>query len=117
MGQKIITENQELTWKGIPSFQRVPSDHCGLFWTVSPVSMKNPDIWNFSSSSTMNNGKLIQYLRNHLYAILSNMAHFLIPFGMREKRPVSNCVSPVLMQNSGIWNFHSSMVLNNGKIV
>ena len=47
MGQKIITENLELTWQGIPTFQRVSSDYCGLFWTVSPVSMKNPDIWNF----------------------------------------------------------------------
>ena len=43
-GQKIITENPELTWQGIPSFQRVPSDHRDLFLTVSPVSMKNPDI-------------------------------------------------------------------------
>ena len=33
----------------------------------------------------MNNGKLIRYLRDHLYAIVSNMAHFLISFGMREK--------------------------------
>ena len=30
--QKIITENPEITWQGIPSFQRVPSDHCGLFY-------------------------------------------------------------------------------------
>ena len=30
-GQKIITENPEFTWQGIPSFQRVPNDHCGLF--------------------------------------------------------------------------------------
>ena len=85
MGQKIITENPELTWQGIPSFQRVSSDHCGLFRTVSHVSMKNPDIWNFYSSLTMNNGKLIQYFRSHLHAIVSNMAHFLILFGMREK--------------------------------
>ena len=99
MGKKIITENLELIWQGIPSFQRVSSDHCGLSWTVSPVSMKPPDIWNFYSSPTMNNGKLIQYLRNHLYAIVSSIAHFLIPFGMRKERPVSNCVSPVLMQN------------------
>ena len=69
------------------------------FLTVSPVSMKNPDIWNFYSSQTMINGKLIQYFRSHLYAIVSNMTHFLIPFGMREKIAFSNCVSPVLMQN------------------
>ena len=57
-GQKIVTENPEFTWQGIPSFQRVTSDHCGLFQTVSPVhvSMKNPDILNFYSSLIMNNG-------------------------------------------------------------
>ena len=59
LGQKIIAENPELTWQGIPSFQRVSSDHRGLFWTVSHVSMKNSDIWNFYSSPTMNNRKLI----------------------------------------------------------
>ena len=26
-------------------------------------------------------------------------------------------VSPVLMQNSGIWNFHGSLTLNNGKLI
>ena len=30
-GQKIITENPKLAWQGIQSFQRVSSDHCGLF--------------------------------------------------------------------------------------
>ena len=65
----------------------------------------------------MNNGKIIRYFRSHLYAIVSNMIHFLIPFGMRKKWPVLNCVSPVLMQNLDIWNFHSSMALDNGKIV
>ena len=43
--------------------------------------MKNPDILNFDSSLTMNNGKLIRYFRSPLYAIASN----IIPFGMREK--------------------------------
>ena len=31
IGQKIITENPKFTWQGIPSFQRVSSDHYGLF--------------------------------------------------------------------------------------
>ena len=31
IGQTIVTENPEFTWQRIPSFQRVPSDHCGLF--------------------------------------------------------------------------------------
>ena len=29
--QKIITENPEFTWQGIPRFQRISSDHCGFF--------------------------------------------------------------------------------------
>ena len=45
------------------------------------------------------------------------VTHFLFPFGMREKWPVLNCVSPVLMQNLDIWNFHSSLALNNEKLV
>ena len=62
----------------------------------------------------MNNGKLIRYFRSHLYAIVSNMTHFLIPFGIREK---NGLFRTVLMQNLNIWNFHSLMALNNGKIV
>ena len=31
IGQKIITQNPEFTSQGIPSFQRVPSYHYGLF--------------------------------------------------------------------------------------
>ena len=65
----------------------------------------------------MNNEKLIQYFRSHLFAIVSNMTHFLIPFGIREKCPALNRVSPVLMQNVDIWNVHLSLALNNGKIV
>ena len=108
-----MTENPELTWQGIPSFQRLSSDHSGLLKTVSAVSMKNPDIWNFYSSPTMNNGKLIRYFRSHLYVIVSNMTHFLILFDIREKKWLSwNCVSAELMQNLDIWNFHSSMALN-----
>ena len=85
IGQKIITQNPEFTWQGIPSFQRVPSYHYGLFWTVSPIPMKNRDTENFHSSLTINNGKLIWYFRSPLYTIVLNMTHFLIPFGMREK--------------------------------
>ena len=47
---------------------------------------------------------------------MSNITHFLIPFGMREKWPGLNCVSPVLMQNLDIWTFHSLQALNNGKL-
>ena len=36
------------------------------------------------SQLTMNNGKLILYSRSLLYAIVLNMPHFLILFGMRE---------------------------------
>ena len=59
IGQK--TRNPELIWHGIPSFQTVPVCHCGLFWTVLPVPRKHSDIWNFHSSLTMNNGKIIWY--------------------------------------------------------
>ena len=85
IGQKVITENPEFTWQGVPSFRRVPGDHCGLVWIVSPISMKNPDIWKFYSSPNMKNEKLIWYFESHLYTIVSNMTHFLIPFGTREK--------------------------------
>ena len=27
------------------------------------------------------------------------------------------CVSSVLTQNKGIWNFHGSLTLNNGKLI
>ena len=27
------------------------------------------------------------------------------------------CVSPVLMQNEGVWNFHGSLTLNQGKLI
>ena len=33
----------------------------------------------------MNNGKLIRYFRSHLNVIVSDMAHFLSPFGKREE--------------------------------
>ena len=48
---------------------------------------------------------------------MSSITHFLIPFGMRKKWHVLNCVSPVQMQNLDIWNFHSSLALNNRKLV
>ena len=31
--------------------------------------------------------------------------------------PDLNCVSPVLMQNLDIWNFHSLLALNNEKLI
>ena len=79
--------------------------------------MKNPDIWNFHSSLTMNNGKLICYFSSPLYAIVSNITHFLIPFGMRTNWPGLNCLSLVLMQNLDTWNFYSLQALNNEKLV
>ena len=78
IGQKFITENPSR----IPSFQRVSSDHHGLFGLFYLYQWK---IWNLYSSLTMNNGKLMWYFRSHLYAIVSDMAHFLILFGMRER--------------------------------
>ena len=40
-----------------------------------------------------------------------------ILFGMRKIWPVLNYVSPVLMQNEDIWNFHGSLILNTGKLI
>ena len=47
--------------------------------------MQNLDICNFHSSLALNNGKLVGYVKGLWYAILSNMTHFYILFGMREK--------------------------------
>ena len=35
----------------------------------------------------------------------------------RKIRPVLNCFSSELMQNEDIWNFHSSLTLNKGKLI
>ena len=50
---------------------------------ASPVLTQNEDNWNFHSSLTLNNGKPL--VGSHWYAIMSNMIHFFILFGMREK--------------------------------
>ena len=54
---------------------------------VSPVLTQNPDIRNFHGSLTLNTGKLISYFKSLWYAIVSNMIHFFVLFGMREKCP------------------------------
>ena len=42
----------------------------------------------------------------------------LILFGMRAKMTFFEVwVSPVQMQNTGIWNFHGSLTLNNEKLI
>ena len=51
------------------------------------------------------------------YATVANMTHFFILFGMRKKMACFElCVSSVLTQNEDIWNFHSSLTLNKGKL-
>ena len=85
---------------------------------VSFVLMQNPDIWNFHSSLTLNNGKLIWCFYSSWYAIVSNMTHFLILFGMREKMAfIELWISPVLRQDQDTWSFYSSLTLNNGKLI
>ena len=85
---------------------------------VSSVVTQNEDIWNFHSSLTLNKGKLISYSGSLWYAIMSNMTHFSILFGMREKMAfLELCVSSVLTQNEDIWNFHGSLTLNKGKLI
>ena len=44
--------------------------------SVSSVLTENGDIWNFHSSLTLNNGKLIGYSGSLWYAIVSNMTQF-----------------------------------------
>ena len=78
---------------------------------ASPVLTQNENIWNFNGSLTLNR------FRFPWYAIMSNVTRFVILFGMREKLPVLNCVSPVLAQNKHIWNFHGSLTLNNGELL
>ena len=85
IGHKIITQNQEFTWQGIPSFQRVPSK-------LSPWPSLNCFRHLEFSQLTMNNGKLILYFRSLLYAIVLNMTHFLILFGMRESNGLFSAV-------------------------
>ena len=79
IGQKIITSLGR-KFQVFREFQVITV----AFSSCSPISVKNPDICNFYSSLTMNNGKLISYFRSHLYDIVSNMTHFLILFGMRK---------------------------------
>ena len=62
--------------------------------------MQNLDIWNFHSSLALNNGKLVRYFKSLWYAIVSNMTHFYILFGMRGKMPL----------------FELCVTLNNGKL-
>ena len=58
-------------------------------WVWS-VLTQNSDIWNFLHSPTLNIGKLIWYFKRPLYAIVSNMTHFFIMFGMSKKWPFLN---------------------------
>ena len=44
------------------------------------------------------------------------MTLFFSQFGMREKMACFElCVSPVLIQNQHIWNYHGSLILDNGE--
>ena len=84
---------------------------------VSLVLTQNEDIWNFHSSLTLNKGKLTSYSGSLWYAIVSNMTHFVILFGMRKMACFELYVSSVLTQNEDIWNFHGSLTLNKGKLI
>ena len=55
--------------------------------------------------------------RSPWYAIVLNIFHFLILFGTRENGLFWLCMSPVLRQDQNIWNFYSSLTLNNGKLI
>ena len=77
-GQKFISENPGREFQVFREFQVTTMVFLDCFTCIN-------EIWNLYSSLTMNNGKLIRYFRIHLYAIVSDMANFLIPFGMRER--------------------------------
>ena len=51
---------------------------------VLSVLTQNEDSWNFYASLTLDKGKLILYSESLWYAIVSNMTHFFILFGMRK---------------------------------
>ena len=46
------------------------------------------------------------------------MTHFFYSVWNEKRMPVFElCVSSVLMENEDIWNFHSSLTLNKGKLI
>ena len=88
---------------------------------VFHLCWRQVETFGIYGSLTLNNGKLIWYFRRPSYAIIaSNMTHFdNSDFVWNERKmPFSEVwVSPVLMQNPGIWNFHGPLTLNNGKLI
>ena len=74
----------------------------------------------FYGSLTLNNRKIIGYFRRLSYAIVSNMTHFDNSHSVWNERKMpffEVWVSPVLMQNPDVWNFHGSLTSNNGKLI
>ena len=85
---------------------------------VSIVLMQNLDIWNFHSSLALNNGKLAGYFKSLLVCHCVTYDSFLHSVWYERKNGLFElCVSPVLTQNKGIWNFYVSLTLNNGKLI
>ena len=78
---------------------------------------KSRHFWNFHNSLALNNGKLVGYFKSLWYAIVLNMTHFYILFGMRKNNLFELWISPALRQDQDIWNFYSSLTLNNGKLI
>ena len=90
---------------------------------ISPVvavlaQNQNEDIWKFHGSLTLNKSKLICDFRSLWYAIVSNMTHFFqLVWHERKMACFEQCVSPLLIQNQHIWNFHGSLILNKRKLI
>ena len=76
IGQKIITENPGREFQVFREFQVITMAFLDCSTCINEKLEFVP---------TMNHRKLIQYFRSHLYAIVSDMAHFLTPFGMKER--------------------------------
>ena len=61
---------------------------------------------------------LIKYFRSPWYAIVSKMTHFFYSVWNERKMTFFELwISPVLRQDQDIWNFYSSLTLNNGKLI
>ena len=68
----------------------------------------NEKLDNFHSSLTMNNRKLILYFRSPLYAIVSNITHCLIRFGMRGKMACFELCFTCTDAKSMYWAVHNA---------
>ena len=83
---------------------------------ITHVLMENQHIWNFYSSLTLYNRKLIWYFRSPWYTIMSNMSHFSFCLEWETKWPVLNCVFHLYwckINTFGIFTAHWLCIIGN----